>query len=174
MSLIGTNGEQWELDESLRPIAQELINQFPDQVGHVELQHIVFVKVMGTRNSDDWLGKCWYINAPRSIIPHFVLKILSLKNILKPSDVVVDDDYDLLDLKYIIGINEDRLNEVRDNQEEVLKVLILHEMMHIKLEMNGIQDHTTKDFSYILDQFGVYWASGLMEKSFSDKSEESS
>jgi len=68
--------EVWELDEGLRNTAQELLAKFPDELGHIELDRVVFVRANGvklSKTNTNWYGKCFLVKVPMKILPHFVM-----------------------------------------------------------------------------------------------------
>ena len=63
---------------------------------------------------------------------------------------------------YTVTIFEPNIEGFNDNQ---LKILILHELMHIDIDMDSdgnevfkIKHHDLEDFKYIIDRFGTGWA----------------
>lgn len=164
MNLIGASGETWELDEDLREKAIKLQEEYPEKLEHIDLQKVIFVRVIGARKSDKWLGKCWYIRPPLSIIPRALLARMYQQGLLNIKNVENVDD-ELLDIFYIIGINETAIAEevIEGDLDDVEYVTLLHEMLHIKLDMNGLEEHDTKDFAWILNEFGVSWTKGIIE-----------
>jgi len=69
------------------------------------------------------------------------------------------------DFDYIVELS----NELWDKlNEETKKILMLHELMHIKVSYNkkaeiqlGIKDHDIQDFSYIVKKYGIDWISNI-------------
>lgn len=47
---------------------------------------------------------------------------------------------------------------VRGMSEEQLKILMMHELMHIGKDFISVRPHDLEDFKYIVDRFGVNWA----------------
>lgn len=47
---------------------------------------------------------------------------------------------------------------VRGMSEDQLKILMMHELMHIGEDYISIRPHDLEDFKYIIDRFGVNWA----------------
>jgi len=69
------------------------------------------------------------------------------------------------DIDYIIEISGELFHQL---DEETLKILVLHELMHILIKYNKkgdiqfkIRDHDVKDFSYIISKFGIDWFNKL-------------
>lgn len=169
MYLTGVNGQLWELEESLREKAKKLVDMFPDKLGHINLDSVAFVRTTNTRSSDKWYGKCWYIRLPLSMIPiHTLVRIKEDKIIDIPEIDKIDNKY--LDIKYIIGINDDSISTMNMDRNVAEKMVLLHELCHIKPDMDGIKDHDIKDFRWMLDSFGVNWDSGIIENKYGSDS----
>ena len=47
----------------------------------------------------------------------------------------------------VIGLSEDQI-----------KILLIHELMHIGEDLISVRPHDLEDFKYIIDRFGVNWA----------------
>lgn len=69
------------------------------------------------------------------------------------------------DFDYIIEFSGDAWDSL---DEQTRKILILHELMHIKIITNKrgellfrLKDHDVKDFSYIISKYGIDWFSDL-------------
>lgn len=70
------------------------------------------------------------------------------------------------DIDYVIEISGELWHQL---DEETMKLLILHELMHIKVEYNEkkqtyqfkLKDHDVKDFSYIISKYGIDWLNKL-------------
>lgn len=70
------------------------------------------------------------------------------------------------DLDYIIEISGELWNQL---DEETMRLLILHELMHIHVGYNDkkgqyifkLKDHDVKDFSYIISKYGIDWINKL-------------
>jgi len=57
--------------------------------------------------------------------------------------------------------------------DEQLKILMLHELMHIGIEINEkgeikkyIVPHSVQDFEYILDKYGLNWSRPYQQLEF--------
>ncbi len=83
------------------------------------------------------------------------------------------DNVDVLDITYIIAINDDELRVLSGDLEQIELALLHHELLHIKPEMDGIEDHDSKDFKTILDKYGVHWVSGIFNTRAEDTVTES-
>lgn len=165
MFLTGVDGQLWELDESLRERANDLVDKFPDKLGHIDLDFVAFVRTTNTRSSDKWYGKCWYIKPPLSIIPIHILVRIKNDNIMKvPSLEKIDQKY--ITIKYIIGLNDDNISIMNMDKGTAEKMILLHELCHIKRDMDGIEQHDIKDFRWMLDSFGVNWDLGIIENKY--------
>lgn len=42
--------------------------------------------------------------------------------------------------------------------EEQLKILMIHELLHINKDFISVRPHDLEDFKYIVDKYGVNWA----------------
>ena len=152
----GPRGEIWSLDESLRQIARELLIEYPDLVGHIDLQHVVFTRCRASRNIK-WLGKCTRVKPPVGLLPYYAASLYKKTGAM---DVVYQIDPEDLDTKYIISVNESAIEVAGGDTELIERVTLLHELMHIDDEMNGLVKHNIEDFAIILEKFGVHWTSG--------------
>lgn len=156
--------ETWTVDEILRQRAEVLVNKYTDQVGHVDLRRVVFARVEG--KNAKWLGKCYKIKPPHSLLTGYGVSLMNRLGMLDGQKVEsVGSSYDdHFQVEYIIVINEDSLSLVTENKDQVVDILLLHEMMHIDYEMYKLERHDSEDFSWILDTFGVHWASGNIKQ----------
>ena len=67
-------GEIWELDAHLATVAEELVAEFTGDLGHIDLERVVFARQRGLKGTaGDWLGKCYYVKEPYSMIPQCTL-----------------------------------------------------------------------------------------------------
>lgn len=148
--------ETWEVDETLRKRAEVLVNEYTDQIGHVDLRHIVFVAVEGKNTT--WMGKCFKIQPPHNLLPLYSVALLNIDpNVAKDLD-------DYLSVDYIIALNRDIISLVPQNKDKVIDIVILHELMHVDFEMHKLVKHDSEDFSWILKEFGVDWTKGDLKK----------
>jgi hypothetical protein len=169
MIIESKNGSEWILDEGLRTVARDLIVDFQNEVGHVDLAKVVFVRVSDP--AAKWLGKCWYIAPPKNILPWYAYMAL------KKNQIIVEDFDEtaehtqfldeLLATNYIIALNNAALERfdagetgLREKQE---KYVLLHELCHIKVNHDGIRKHDIEDFSDILRKLGIDWAEGVYD-----------
>jgi hypothetical protein len=67
---------------------------------------------------------------------------------------------DIFDIRYLIIINEDAILMTED-PERVLDITILHEMMHIKANAEGLNKHDIEDFTDLVIMEGPLWAAGI-------------
>lgn len=160
----GPKDEIWEVDETLRERATALVLKYTDQIGHVDLRHVVFVRVEG--KVAKWLGKCYPIKVPHSILPKYTLSLLNQFGAidiakLKAMEYSYEENFDI---KYIIALNSDLLSQVPQNVDKVIDILILHELMHVDPDMKKTEKHDSEDFKWILREFGVDWASGMFKE----------
>jgi hypothetical protein len=156
-SLILKN-EVWEVDETMRKRAEVLVSKYTDQVGHIDLRHVVFVRVEGKKTK--WLGKCYKIQPPYGILPAYTLFTLGRLGSLAE----VYEDLDLFNIQYIIAMNRDNLALIPKNVDKVIDILILHELMHIDYGMEKVEQHDSEDFKWLLRTFGVDWANGEIKQ----------
>lgn len=165
--VIGKKGEVWRLDEELRETAIELVKEYTEELEHIELQRVIFARMEGTRV--DWSGKCYYIKTPYSIISKYVAWWLGQRGILNLDKIPIIEESDVMDIRYIIVLNTENIMASGGNKQ-IEKAVIHHELLHIKSMMDGIEEHNIKDFSSILERYGIHWSSGNFSK---DKEETS-
>lgn len=161
MSLISKNGATWQLDDDLKNLAQRLINQH-SEISHVLPQHVVFTRVTGLKAK--WAGRTWYLTAPTGIITHHLLRSLGEAGLIRDEafspHFVIDD---LLDLRFIIAINDAHVREHRPEfQDKFTEILLFHELMHIGDDNNSLEQHDIQDFKSIIDKYGVHWDEGIV------------
>lgn len=159
----GKKGDLWQLDEGLRQKARVLVSEYTDQIGYIELEHVVFVRAIGV-SSIKWLGKCAYVgNTPTCIIPRHVMLVLVRHGMFDPEELR-GIEKEVLDIRYVIALNETAILSAAGpdpgNREFVETVTLYHELSHIKPEMDGNLPHNIQDFSHVLDRFGVHWTQG--------------
>jgi len=128
---------------------------------HIELQHVIFVRVNGMRRSEKWIGKIWWIKPPLSLIPYYLVENMVDTKLLLPNTIINLKDKDLLDIRYIIAINDNGIKNVSGDIETLELITLIHELKHIKIGMTGLAEHDSKDFKFVLNEFGVYWNEGL-------------
>lgn len=157
------NGELWILDPEMKEKARALVAKFTDELGHVDLRHVVFVRVLGV-SSTKWFGKCNYLGvANKMVAPYIVTEMLKSQYV---GHVPEENLIDLLDIRYVITLNENAIllaSVGKDVQSEMEAITIFHELLHIKPNMDGLVPHNIQDFSMVLDKFGVHWTSGQFQ-----------
>jgi hypothetical protein len=165
MELYGKGTEVWEIDEGLRKTAQEIMAKFPDELGHIDLDKIVFVRVSGVKLKKDrnWYGKCWRIPAPVRILPRFVFQRLGNAGVLDLTNLGKLED--ILDICYIIGISTDAIEMVGGDLGKLEEVTLHHELLHVAPDMESLVPHEIQDFGNILQRYGIYWTQGVIEES---------
>jgi hypothetical protein len=163
MELYGTGNEIWQIDESLRNIAANLIDRFNDDLGHIDLDKVIFVRVSGVKlkKERNWYGKCWRISAPIGIIPRYTVSRLGHANLLDLSDFGSYEN--VLDVSYIIGLSTDALSIVGGDTKRLEEITLHHELMHISPDMTKLVPHPIQDFSTILETYGLHWSLGVFE-----------
>jgi len=166
--LEGPRGEIWVLDETLRQTARELLEEYPNIVGHILLQHVVFARCRASKNLN-WLGKCTRIRPPVGLLPYYAASLYRKSGTLDPNQVDPGD----LDIKYIISINESAIEVAGGEVDKIERLTVLHELMHIDDEMKGLVKHNIQDFDFLLDTFGVHWTSGKFKSGTNDGAETS-
>jgi hypothetical protein len=167
MEVFGKGNEVWELDEGLRNTAQELLGKFPDELGHVELDRVIFVRANGVKipaSGTTWYGKCYLIRVPIKIISHFVLVKLGQAGLLDPTEMSSHGLGNLLDLSYLIAINTDAIENEGGPIDKIEEITLHHEMLHISDDMEKLVKHDVQDFGSILHRYGPYWAQGVIEE----------
>jgi hypothetical protein len=167
---VGPKGDRWVLDESLKKMAHDLVERYSEDLGHVKLAHVVFVRAVGV-STTKWLGKCKYLgSAPDPLIARYVIATLGSLGMLDLTQLR-GLEADLMDLRYVITINDTALraksgtSASADMLRETLEMITLyHELMHIDATMEGLIPHDTQDFAKVLHRFGVYWSSGVINQ----------
>jgi len=160
MYLTGKNKEVWQIDESLKVIASELVEKYPGKVDHVLLKRVVFVRCIDA-NQKDWLGKCWYLRPPINIVPFYAVTMFNKEKYDENYAQEIHGNNDCF-YDYIIGINDKVIMETAD-PDRVTEATILHEMLHINDGMDGIRNHDIKDFKEMIDEFGTSYTSGYFK-----------
>ena len=167
-------GEIWELDAHLATVAEELVAEFTGDLGHIDLERVVFARQRGLKGTaGDWLGKCYYVKEPYSMIPQCTLlwmKRHGLFNFEKFEEMLNSDH---MDLRYIIALNDDLIPDIPGDQTLVERAVLHHELKHIKFDMDGIENHDIKDFRSVLQLYGVFWDSGQLNVGSADLEESS-
>jgi len=159
MQVTDSQGKVWSIDEGLRERARLIKDQFPGHIGHVDLDQIIFIR-LSNAYKDKWHGKCYFIGRnPFPIISKFVcykLQSFGMLNLENTSSI----DGDIFDLRFVIAINEDRISAQSGDIQRIEDIVLLHEMMHIKESLDGLEKHDIEDFKALLDEFGTGWANG--------------
>lgn len=164
MEILGRQGELYQIDESLKDTARVLVEKYSEVVGHIDLQHIVFVRVLDMKlkkNGKNWLGKCQWLKAPSTLIPRYVVYKMASLGLIDMNQITGIED-ELLEFNYIIMLNDAALGEVEG--EDIEALVLLHELMHIPPDMEGLAQHDVQDFSYLVAKFGPYWTNGVVEE----------
>ena len=162
------NGEL-VIDESLRTVAQELVRQFNDELGYLDLAHVIFVRSEGAKlkkSGGNILGTCKYIKPEARIVNHWVVKHLNDLGLLELEQLYGIED-EILDIRYVITLNEAAILDISDDDEmsqRIETVVLHHELMHIAPDMEGTVQHDVQDFSWILDRYGVHWTAGSFDE----------
>jgi len=184
----GPKGDVWVLDESLRERAEALVEKFSEDLGHVDLKRVVFVRAKGVKGK--WLGRCNYVGStpsnPLAMVTRYVLSSLAEGGLLEISRMKSLANVELVDLRYIITINELALKTQMtglcpESDPDYLlhlsrleTITLYHELLHIKPGMDGNVGHDTQDFAKVLDRFGVYWTSGILSEVAASEVDETS
>ena len=159
MFVVDKSGAQWSIDESFRKLAQTVCKN-EDNVGHVDLDQIVFLRVIGSKVN--WLGKVWEIKAPHSLLVRFAAYQFGKMGVLDLSRI--NDVQDgLLDPRFIIAINHDLVMSKKE-PSKVEYLTLLHELMHLDSTMSGLVKHDVEDFASLVNSFGPYWTEGVFSK----------
>lgn len=165
MEILGKRGESYQIDEELRDTARVLVEEYSEVVGHVDLQRVVFVRLIGKKLSKtgrNWLGKCMNVKPPTTILPRYVVMKLASMGLMDINQISGIEE-EILDLDYIIMINDEAVQSVND-AVDVEKLTILHELMHIPQDMEGVTKHDVEDFYYLVDKFGSHWTNGIISQ----------
>lgn len=176
MKVTGKRGEEWALDEGLRKVARDLVTEFSGEVGHVDLARVVFVRVSDPNAK--WMGKCWYMAPPKTLLTWYAYAALKRNRIIV-EDFEADKERvnfldELMTVSYIIALNDAALEHfdagetgLREKQE---KYTVLHELYHIKDTGEGIRKHDVEDFSDLLRKLGLDWTSGVYDSGEDEES----
>lgn len=159
---IGKNGAKWALDGSLKDLAKELVNDFSEEVGYVDLGRIAFGRVEGL--GEKWAGKTYCVAPPVSLLPVYTLELLMSRGVLSPDYGGVLSGIE--GINFMIFLGTDYLAQfIRDERliRQQERILLFHEMLHIKPEMDGLRGHDIKDFKTLVDKFGAYWDEGVVK-----------
>jgi len=156
----GIRGDEWQLDETLRQKATLIVDRYSELVGHVDLRNVVFVRGENLRGPGwkNTFGKCFYTPPPANMLAHWGIMVLRMAGGVD-ADIMNSVEDEIFDIKYIIAVNDDLL----EGSEEMEEAVLLHELMHIKEDMDGIQRHDIQDFAAVLDTFGVHYTSGIFK-----------
>lgn len=165
MEIYGKGTEVWEIDEGLRNTAANLLGQFPDELGHIELDQVIFVRANGvalSKTGVNWYGKCWLIRVPLKIIPQFLLLKMSHAGLVDVDTVTNALGY-TLDPAYIIAINTDAIEDEGGPIDKIEAITLHHELLHISQDMEKLVKHDIQDFRSIIHKYGPYWTQGVIE-----------
>lgn len=165
MEILGKKGEVYQLDEGLRDTARALVEKYSEVVGHIDLQRIVFVRVIDLKlkkNGKNWLGKCMYIKDPVTIIPRYVVYKMASMGLIDMNQISGVED-EILEHNYIIMLNDAAIAEV-EGGEDIEALVLLHELMHVPEEMEGVVQHDVQDFSWMVSKFGPNWPAGIFQE----------
>jgi len=168
LELVGPKGDRWVLEESLRDRAEALVEKFSEDLGHIDLQRVVFVRAIGVNNGK-WLGECRYVGSKSqpTVYRHIIASLVHAG--LLDLTSFVKSQASLLDPRYVITLNDSAIRakvgagEESEKMIDILETITLyHEMLHIKPGMDGNLGHDTQDFSKVLHKFGVFWTQGII------------
>ncbi len=166
MTIEGPRGDVWIINEEFRKTAKEIVDENSDEFSTIDLDKILFVECVGAVQHD-WLGKCAKLAYYTKLIPRFVLE-----NVFQGDVEQVEKYSRLLDIRYVISINRDDVYLIPGDTDEMVKIVLYHELKHIDPNMERIVKHNVMDFASILDKYGVHWTSGKIKSV--DGEEESS
>ena len=164
--IYGKGDEVWEIDEGLRNTATQLLGKFPDALGHIELNQVIFMRANDVRLSKtapNWYGKCWLIKAPLKIMPLYALLKLSHAGLVD-AEVAREALGDVLDPMYLIAVNTEAIEEEGGPIDKIEEITLHHELLHISEDMDKLVKHDVQDFKSILHQYGLHWAQGVFEE----------
>jgi hypothetical protein len=141
---MANNNQQWVIDDgSLRIKAEKLIQKYPAKLQHVDLSKIMFCRLVGGKVS--WSGKCWSVQPPWNLL---TMASASFGVVLSP-----EEQYDI---KYIIALNDVLVRGIFTSPLKEVAVL-LHELLHVRVDMEGCERHDIEDFAWMLHEFGIDW-----------------
>jgi hypothetical protein len=174
----GPKGDLWVLDESLRDRAEALAEKFSEDLAHVDLKRVVFVRAKGVKGK--WLGRCNYVGStpsnPLPLVVRYVLSSLAEGGLLEIGRMKALSNVEMIDLRYIITLNETALKTQMSgickesdpdyglHLSRLETITLYHELLHIRPGMDGNVGHDTQDFAKVLARFGVHWTSGIVEE----------
>jgi hypothetical protein len=159
----GRNDEKWFLSSDLRELALQIIDE-NEELQYIDTDKVVFMGVVGAVSSQKWWGQC------TRLMPK--MKLISMHVASKLIETFGEDavDTSLLDLRYLIAINIDSIAASGGDVDEITRVTMHHELLHIDPTMEKIVDHNIKDFSSILDRYGVHWTKGMFKNDTGEES----
>jgi hypothetical protein len=166
MEIYGKGEEVWEVDEGLRNTAAQLLARFPDELGHIVLDQVIFMRANGvklSKTAPNWYGKCWLIKIPLKIMPRFTLLRLSHAGLID-AEAAAEVLGGVLDPAYIVAVNNEAIEEEGGPIDKIEEVTLHHELLHISEDMDKLVQHDVKDFRSILQQYGLYWTQGVFEE----------
>ena len=115
------------IDDEVKTIGLELVEKFPDQLGYIEVDKLLFVREISKSNKKA-VGSCKAVKPPY--------------NLLDPNIV------------YIVVVNfKANCDTLLPPQRSLL---VLHQLLHIDPEFDGkLLSHDASDWAFIIDNFGT-------------------
>lgn len=160
MFVVDKQGAQWQIDEGIRERTGLLIHNFEEELGHVNLDQCIFLRLMGSKAT--WHSKTFFIGkAPMTIIPKFVLAKLSKLGLMDLEGVRNLEGFDIFDIRFIVVLNDDAISQAEGDLQRVEDLALFHEMLHIHPDGDRVVKHDLEDFSVLVDKFGPYWSQGI-------------
>ena len=151
------------IDEDLREVASDLIDQYPGELGHIVLDRVVFIRSESVKlkKKNNWLGKCFFIRPEiRIIINNSILRLCNLGMVDKDQLVGLEDM--LCDIRYMIVLNDVAIDDIGVDKKRMERIVLHHELLHIDPSMDGNVQHDIQDFAWIIDRYGSHWTQGIL------------
>lgn len=161
------------IEEEMRQIARELIDQYPEELGHIDLNRVIFVRseAIKLKKKNNWLGKCFYFRPETRITNNYAVMKL-VEHGLVDADRLIGFEDDIFDIRYMIVLNDVAIDDIGVDKPRMERIVLHHELLHISDDMEGNIQHDIQDFVWIIDRYGPHWTQGIVEVKDKDKDKE--
>lgn len=124
---------KWQTRDDIKPIVSELIEMFPEKLSHIKPSKIGYVAFSRKRSKNQ-------------------AKIFGMKPMFGL----------FANIDYVLSVHLEHWVMITQSEKYVL---ILHELLHVpalgfeegEKDYRKCEDHDIKDFSYVLEQYGIHW-----------------
>lgn len=151
------------IEADLKQVARELIDQYPAELGHIDLKHVILVRseAVKLKKKNNWLGKCFYFKPEIRIIANYaVMKLVDWGMVDKDQLVGLEDE--IFDIRYMIVLNDIAIDDIGVDKKKIERIVLHHELLHIAPDMDGNIQHDIQDFAWIIDRYGSHWTQGVL------------